>query len=444
MPTETIGTAALPWADIQGLILRGYSHPKARHFVLQFPNAAAGQKLVAALVPIVTTGQPWGLKPRWCINVGFTADGLRTLGLTVSLANNFPQEFIDGAIKRAQTLTGPNNNLGDTGDSAPEHWLLSLGTAGAAHAILSAWAIDDAARDAVTEKVDALLASSGTKSLGSHDADDLPMSFVHFGYRDGISQPNIDGAPMKKHGLDTQPLVATGEFVTGYPNQSGTTMPVPLSAKFGTNGCYSAFRILEQNVAAFFAYVDAHAKQLGIDPGVIQANFCGRETDGTPLATHTGPGLNNFDYSDDPSGTKCPYDAHIRRNHPRNSLGFGPPPPPPKQAGEGYRHRVLRRALPYGPPWDPAHPDHDKRGLIGHFMGASLAQQFEFVTTQWTNGVTVANNHDDALIGANTPSGRLQMANGTILAGFARFTLTRGSAYLFFPSITALGTLTGT
>ena len=41
---EIIGTASLPWEDIQGLILRGYTHPKGRHFVLHFPDAPSGRR----------------------------------------------------------------------------------------------------------------------------------------------------------------------------------------------------------------------------------------------------------------------------------------------------------------------------------------------------------------------------------------------------------------
>jgi deferrochelatase/peroxidase EfeB len=433
-----IGAAALPWGDIQGLILRGYTHPKGRHFVLHFPDAASGRKLIASLVPVLTTAAPWTVKPPSCLNIGFTAAGLSALGLTVSTSTGFPDEFVQGAIARAKALTGGSKNLGDNGASGPEHWLSSLGTEGAAHAILSTWALDDASRGAVTAQVTALCAASGVQALGSHDADDLPDSFVHFGFRDGISQPNIDGAPMRKTGLGFQPIVATGEIVTGYANQDGLTLPVPLSPQFGNNGSYSAFRILEQDVPAFFAYVEAQAAKLGVPPSQIQASFCGRQPDGAPLATRTGPGLNHFDYADDPQGKKCPYDSHIRRSHPRSSLDFGPPPD-----GEGYRHRILRRALPYGPPWDPAHPDqdHTSRGLIGHFLGASLAQQFEFVMTQWVNGRTVADHLSDALLGDNTPAGQLRMADGRMLTGFSRFTLTRGSAYLFFPSLTALETL---
>ncbi|HUP58895.1 MAG TPA: hypothetical protein VNA69_00600 [Thermoanaerobaculia bacterium] len=425
----------LPWNEIQGLILRGYSHPKGRHFVLHFPDVVSGRRFVAAIAPKITTAEPWSEKPAHCINIGFTADGLRALGLTVDLSNNFPQEFVDGAIARANAFTKVPNDLGDHGESAPEKWDLSLGIEGQTHAILSTIALDDGAREAVTAEMMSLFQSAGIESLGNHDADDLPDSQVHFGYRDSISQPNIEGAPPRKYGLYSQPVVATGEFVLGYPNQSGFTMPLPLpSTPFAKNGCYSAFRILQQNVPAFFDYVEAQAVRLGVPASEIQANFCGRQPDGTPLAGSTH-GLNDFDYSDDKNGKKCPYDAHIRRGHPRNSLGFGPAPD-----GEGYRHRILRRALPYGRSFDPQNADRDStsRGLIGHFMGASLAQQFEFVMTQWINGVTVANNHDDALIGDNVPSGRLQMANGTTLQGFTRFTVTRGSAYVFFPSIAGL------
>ena len=441
MPSERIGDRDLEpqWGDIQGLILRGYGHPKGRHFVLHFPDASSGRKLITALVPLITTAAPWGTPaPPSCINIGFTADGLIRLGLNVSLDTNFSKEFVDGAIKRAQNRHKPPTNLGDYGDSGPEHWLLSLGTPDAAHAILSTWALDDAARDAVTVQVTQLFAASGVQSLGFHDADDLPDSFVHFGFRDSISQPNIDGAPMKKHGLDNQPVVATGEFLTGYANQGGWTPYLPGPDSFGMNGTYSAFRIMEQDVPAFFRYVNEQATRLGVDPEVIQANFCGRQVNGDPLATQTGPGNNDFDYADDPRGSRCPFDSHIRRSHPRSSLGTPPD-------GDGYKHRILRRALPYGPPWDADHPDTDStsRGLIGHFIGASLGQQFEFVMEQWVNGTAFPPNLSDPLLGDNTPSGRFRMAGEprTTLTGFARFTRTRGSAYLFLPGITGLRTL---
>ena len=42
-------------------------------------------------------------------------------------------------------------------------------------------------------------------------------------------------------------------------------------------------------------------------------------------------------------------------------------------------HRIVRRAMPYGPAYDPAHPDSTPRGLIGYFINGSLTNQFEFL-----------------------------------------------------------------
>src|SRR6185295_3089310 len=79
------------------------------------------------------------------------------------------------------------------------------------------------------------------------------------------------------------------------------------------------------------------------------------------------------DAADDTLGLKCPIGSHIRRNNPRNEaiVGAGSP-----------HHRIVRRGMPYGPPYDPAHPDAEPRGLIGYFINASLTNQFEFLTSQ--------------------------------------------------------------
>ena len=58
MRTAVVGSAELPWGDIQGLILRGYTHPKGRHLVLHFPSASSGQTFLSLLLPHVTTAAP--------------------------------------------------------------------------------------------------------------------------------------------------------------------------------------------------------------------------------------------------------------------------------------------------------------------------------------------------------------------------------------------------
>ena len=63
--------------------------------------------------------------------------------------------------------------------------------------------------------------------------------------------------------------------------------------------------------------------------------------------------FNSFDYVptestpdafDDRRGYRCPIGSHIRRMNPRNSTVAG---------NSGLKRRIVRRGLPYGPPYDP-------------------------------------------------------------------------------------------
>jgi Dyp-type peroxidase family len=420
---------ALPLDQIQGFVLRGYSHPRARHFTINVPAAANGKAFVAAVTPQITTAAIWSEKPLVCLNVGFTADGLKALGIDVARAN-FSAEFVEGAVQRGLKYTGDDYDLGDTGESAPNHWILDLGS-GDAHILLSLYALDPNARDTATAAILQMIRDAGVKLLGTHDSDDvLGDSRVHFGYHDGISQPNIDGGTAKH---DNQPVVATGEFVLGYPAEGDVPRPGPTFDP--KNGSYSAFRILKQDVDAFFAFLAKAASQYELPQEVIQAKFCGRWADGTPLVLspdHPDPAvsLNDFDYSGDSPARKCPIASHIRRSQRRNE--------------DTQQHRILRRAFPYGPPYVPQ--DGLERGLIGHFICTSLQQQYEFVISQWVNGSTVDARSRDPLIGAidaeHPPAFNFYWKGAkSKIEGFGRFTTTRGGAYCYLPSIDGLNAL---
>lgn len=420
--------SALPLDQIQGFVLRGYSHPRARHFMIHFPAAANGKAFVAAITPLITTATIWKEKPDVCVNVGFTADGLKALGVDVERAN-LSVEFVEGAIQRGLKYTGDNYDLGDTGDSAPNNWILHLDS-GDVHAILSLYALDPNARDTAAAAILQLIRDAGVMLLGTHDSDDvLGDSRVHFGYHDGISQPNIEGGTAKS---DNQPVVATGEFVLGYPAEGDVPRPGPTFDP--RNGSYSAFRILKQDVDAFFAFLAKAASQTGLPQEVVQAKFCGRWADGTPLVLspdHPDPGvsLNDFDYSGDSPARFCPIASHIRRSQRRNE--------------DSQQHRILRRAFPYGPPYVPQ--DGLERGLIGHFLCTSLQQQYEFVISQWVNGSTVDARSRDPLLGAidaqHAPTFNLYWDGKKKVQGFGRFTTTRGGAYCYLPSIAGLNAL---
>ena len=128
----------------------------------------------------------------------------------------------------------------------------------------------------------------------------------------------------------------------------------------------------------------------------------------------------------------------MRRNNPRNS---------PIAGGSGLNHRIVRRGLPYGPPFDAAHPDDGiERGLVGLFIGVSLKDQFEFLMSEWVNGSVFAAGlagSKDPLLGDNSGgTGKfvipVEGKKPIIVSGFSRLVTTRGGAYAFLPSLSAL------
>src|ERR1700760_599611 len=112
-----------------------------------------------------------------------------------------------------------------------------------------------------------------------------------------------------------------------------------------------------------------------------------------------------------------------------------------------HSRRLIRRGMPHGPMYDPAHPDvTEERGLLGNFIGANLGAQFEAMSCDWLNlglqdpRITGSN---DPVVGANDPGTSwfdMPLKSGATirLRGLPRFVQTRGGAYTFLPSISAI------
>lgn len=466
----------IDYGDVQGTILRGYRVDLARHFILSITNAPAASALIGALVdgsgglPRITTAARWTEKPECFVNVGFTAAGLTALGVTAQQLATF-----DAGFQRGATASATASIVGDVGASAPANWIGGLADGTQVHLIVSLWVDDDRkVLDSVTAKLRAAFAGC-MHELSALDGHALPDNKVHFGYRDSIAQPTVMGAPPRKpkHDIpDDQPVVATGEFLLGYTNETPGVYSVQPS-QLSTNSSYAAFRVLEQDCAGFEAFLVEHAAKAGIDVEMLAAKVCGRWRNGNPLElVPDGPApvlpehqLNDFTYvstdaeQDDTLGIKDPIGSHIRRNNPRNAAVLGT---------NSTHHRIVRRAMPYGPAYDPKHPDKEARGLIGYFINASITNQFEFLTSQWNmlasfvkaaagNNPSCAGNAvynisgEDVFLGVNDPSSSSFTlaacgANGaanTTVTGFPRLVTTRGGAYVFLPSITGLRYLAG-
>jgi deferrochelatase/peroxidase EfeB len=442
-----VPSSGLDLADVQGLIVRGYTMPRARHLLLRIDTPGVARGLLASLVdgsagrPQVTTGAPWAGKPECCLNVAITFAGLTALDLPADSLASFPEEFATGAAARAE-------RVGDVGTSAPEHWLPVFTDPGL-HLVVSLFGQDDAAVDRAT--TDVLAGTSpGLTEIGRLDAALLDGRVDHFGYVDGISQPTIESAPPTGP-PDTMPVAATGQFLLGHPSQhQNFSYPVPAPDALGRNGSFAAFRMLAQDVDAFAALLTDQSRRTGLPEELIAAKMCGRWRNGTPLVLSPGTDapqpplspdqLNDFDYVGrygDERGLACPAGAHIRRMYPRGS----------RVAGNGsHKHRIVRRGLTYGPAYDPRRP-HDgvERGLLGMFIGVSLRDQFEFLMAHWANdGLFAAGlgRSKDPILGANDDGAGTFPVPGpggaTVLTGLPRLVTTRGGAYCFLPSLTAI------
>jgi Dyp-type peroxidase family len=448
--------------DIQGLILRGYTMPVQRHVVLRIEDARAARRGLSRLVsgdatvPQITSAAPWPEKPPFTLSLGFTYEGLKALGVSPESLASFPEEFRRGA---GDPVTA--QKVGYTGESDPAQWVDALawnqGQPSEAHVLLFISAQDTPTREAGGEELRALLAEEGgVRVLAMFDGAELPEHRVHFGYVDGLAQPHIAGGPPSRI-PDNQPPAPPGEFLLGYESQyPGFAYPVPTPCTLGKNGSFAAYGIVRQEVDAFENFLKQAAQETGKSAEWVAAKLCGRWRNGVPLSlspeTDTpDPPIpleqwNQFDYIptpddpdgfDDSRGLRCPIGSHIRRINPRSGRVAG---------NGGHLHRVIRRGIPYGPVYDPKNPnDGIERGLLGMFICVSLKDQFEFLMSEWVNGDSFGLLGDRDPLAGNNDSGprrlRIPVADRPkplVLNGLTRFLTTRGSAYCFLPSLTAL------
>lgn len=454
--------------DIQGNVLRGYRAGNARHLAVAFGDAAGARQLLGELLdgpgPVVSHADDWDRRPRYCLNVGLTFAGLKALGLGDAVLASFPAAFRDGAAVRA-TAPDPDRihgvGLGDIGPSAPANWELGGPANPEVHLMLSLYTDEHRARvrEAAGGELRAAVERSGGQVVAGFDADALPGGRVHFGYRDGISQPRIAGAPGRQP-QDDQEEMPIGELLIGsdHVNFYGGNHLGSVPAEIGDNATYAAFRILAQDVAGFEATLQRWSAQWGLDKEWLASRIMGRWRSGAPVMTHPDAGepvpafaaLNRFDYGpseanplyyDDALGRRCPAGSHIRRLNPRSAPAVGL---------RGSR-RVVRRGMPYGPEWNPAAgEDGVERGLIGLFMCADLELQYEFVLRQWANmdiSQPGLRGTREPILGAQPDGGghfllrRGDARDPIVLTGLPTLTRTRGSVYCLMPGLAGLRAL---
>ena len=461
-------------AEIQRLVVYGFILNRSRHFVLRVNNAAKAGRFLEELVAkhLITdaSASKDDLKllrdRRYCpLSIGFTYRGLEKLDLPVHYLSVFQEKakaYAEGAVLRA------TRRLGDTGASTPKWWdeCFKLDNS---HVLLTLHA--DEERELrkfakVLRKIPGAAGLGGWKNPfnGHHLSEKRYERTVHFGLRDGISNPAIKGFRDEKTppgGSHKSKLHEPGEFLLGYRNDNGFNpwmlinpsprsnpwlLPLaPIDPEFFRNGSFAAFRKMEQHEEEFRAFVDYWATELFVSPEYVKAKMAGRWQDGRVVKpgeekapSKPAPGnpaeLNEFDFSDDPHGEGCPFGSHIRRMNPRAD-----------RVVPFRRRPLIRRGMPYGPSFDL---DRGKpRGLLGLFFCASLEDQFEHLLAEWGDsnpmGLNNQGNSKDPLIGNHDNQDAffdIPVPGDALcqIKNFTPFVTTRGTLYAFFPGLTAL------
>ena len=396
-------------------------------------------------------------KPAIRINMAFTYGGFAALGLPQETLLSFSREFISGMPTRSLVL-------GDTGESAPEHWelggigrYLASGTPREKHfndnpplhAVLMFAALDQPTLDHYVARQKKAIADNGGLTVVSEQGGSRPPDqHEPFGFHDGISNPKVQGLLGNPNA--NQFVVRTGDFVLGYSDEYLIFAPSPMVRKesdpdhilcpmpgeewpgyhnLGRNGSYMAYRKLEQDVSGFWSYLREQAG--GRNGSAAQsreiiklASKCvGRWPSGAPLVLtpdYDDPPLwkNNF-YTylpTDPHGFACPIGAHTRRANPRDSFIY-------ETSADSFetskRHRIARRSVSFGPghAFDPARlergelPDEvydstEPRGIHFFAINADIPRQFELIQHTWATlgNLNALYNNKDSLIGNNDPA----------------------------------------
>ncbi len=308
----------------------------------------------------------------------------------------------------------------------------------------------------------------------------------HFGYVDGISQPlfveeDIKAAgkmntwkPVTTPDLVLTPDIGLDQFCESCKSKTKEEKKKKenckdCEAKEKFFGSYMVFRKLEQNVKGFKHAEEALAQKLkfvGSAAEAAGAMIVGRFENGLPVikwGSTVSPEENSidndFDYSLDPDGIRCPYHAHIRKVNPRgdNNRLFG------ISEKEEHSHRIARRGITYG------ERDLNEQGLFQETektfptsgvgllficFQSDIANQFEFMQRNW------ANNNDfpvpftgiDPIIGQGEGNRKYEndqpleqqwrKSNGQKEScSFSSFVTMKGGEYFFAPSLAFFKTL---
>lgn len=348
-------------------------------------------------------------KPGLHVNVAFTHAGLKKLGLDEVMLADFPAEFREGMEGRAGMLGDVRGNHPGHWTLPPRNWPRPIRIAGeplrvpmAAVHVLVQFYVDAPAgvgdheiagnpKHPLHARIVELMKGFDVHRVQlvsvqalrrRHGLGPNNRAREHFGFIDGTSQPVVGDPPANLGHWNN--LVRRGDLLLGYFNTHGDP---PVEHPLLHDGSFLVVRKLRQDVATLNARLDAAAGTTGLTRDEIKSRMMGRDVhDGaSPI---TGKEDNDFDYSADADGRRCPVHSHVRRINQRTAPWS---PDMPAQGSPLRRDvpRIMRRGMSYGPAYDPASPasaDED-RGLFFMAYNTRIGEQFETLQ-RWVAGAT--------------------------------------------------------
>ncbi|MCG2592198.1 Dyp-type peroxidase [Ramlibacter sp. XY19] len=378
--------------------------------------------------------------------IAFTYAGLKKLGIAQERLNAMPQEFIDGMEARAALL-------GDVRGNHPDRWTRPLRyeqeASGqrvdmkAVHVFVLLRLADETDTTSglhprLQGAVKALEEGTGLKVLSvqptrSYRSKPSEPVANHFGFADGLSQPEVQlaGQPAAKP-VANNDVVSAGELLLGHRNDRGDE-PGKGFDPLLMDGSFLVVRKLRQRVDNFDKAMEKLTPE---QRAVVPDKMMGRKRNGDPLvqlpAGSTGP--NDYNYEQPAASDGCPFHSHVRRANPRD--------------GRAYTPRILRRGMSYGPM--SATERSTDRGIVFMAYCARIAEQFEAIQ-RWVaggNSSGVGSAQADPFlrvpqVGEKTTFRYLDEQGGVVRVQFDDQPLVQlqWGVYLFVPSLAALRSL---
>ncbi len=364
--------------DLQANILKGHGRHTTINLFLKFdPTKAAGIR--AAIHQL--SGQLKSAKQQLSEAAAFKKtkkDGgtLRCFFLTfagyeaLGVANKAPAGPAFQAGMKARADLKDNHKTWDTYFKGTIHAMLLLADNNRSRL--------DADRASVMTSLEAAGVTLLGEERGNQQFNSRGDGVEHFGYVDGRSQPLLLAEDVEN---EKQTGGGSSMWNPAFPANQ-----VLVTAANRVLGSFFVFRKLEQNVRAFNEAEDKLAESLDFkdeDKELAGAMMVGRFEDGTPVVLRKRDGfggdpMNNFNYADDPRGSKCPLHAHIRKTNPR---GSGDEPEWTERT-----HIMARRGITYGLREDGM-GDRPEGGVGLLFMSyqTHIENQFEVTQIKWAD-----------------------------------------------------------